>query len=129
MWNPIEPRALALCGWETAGVSSRNRRSGQMKTFVTGALLPAVLALAACGGDNSAEEAADATDTSYDTGAVDESGATMVSPTDTSGAAGAGADTGAAAGGRAGEPAAEEVGGEAGSTADTGAAADTTTSE
>lgn len=98
-----------------------------MKTLAIGALLPVALALAACSGDDSAEDAADATDTSYDTGAVDESGATMVSPTDTSGAAGAGADTAAAAGGRAGEPAAEEVGGEAGSTADTGSAADRTT--
>jgi hypothetical protein len=69
-----------------------------MKKQIAGALLAATFALAGCG-EEPAEETADTT--TFDTGAVGEDGATMISPTDTSGAAGAGADTGAAAGGRA----------------------------
>lgn len=78
-----------------------------MKKQIAAALLPMMFALAACGGDDSAEDAVDTMDstTTYDSSAVGETGATMTSPTDTTGAAGAGADTGAAAGGMADETA------------------------
>lgn len=69
-----------------------------MKKQIAGALLAATFALAGCG-EEPAEETADTA--TFDTGAVGEDGATMISPTDTTGAAGAGADTGAAGGGRA----------------------------